>query len=391
MNTRTSRFLVLPLLLPGLVACVQPYVPKELQRSDVLVVEGALTDLPETQVIKLILSKGDSLTGLPGTRPIEGARVEVVVDSARVLALRETDPGNYRLPADFRAQVGHRYQLRFTLRDGRRYASSVEVMPAAPPIQRVYDRFNPRGVAVSDSVFWPSNDLFIDVQDPPGVPNQYRWDWTLWERQEICHSCQNGEYFIYDAQGKLLEDCVPDPRPPGGFVLPVFREYVCRTPCWEILPSVQLRLFADTYTDGGLLKDWRVGAIPFYQNTPALVELRQSALTPGAYRYYKLLDDQTQKNGGLVDTPPVPPIGNVRSLTNEQEHVVGYFTASSVAAVRYWLDRRANTTPAIGLFEALNGRAASVVRSSPIRGRPPLALCAPGPTRTPVMPAGWRE
>ena len=382
-----------PILLGvGLAACVEPYAPKEVQRADLLVVDGVVTDLTEKQVIKITRSKGDSLTGLPGTRPIDGALVEVLVDSVQVVSLRQTAAGNYQLPDGFRAQVGHRYQLRFQLRDGSRYASSVETMPAVPPIQRVYDRFDPHGISIGPgSVFQAANAIFIDLQDPRGTRNFYRWDWTLWERQELCRSCQNGEYYIYDAQGKLLEDCVPDPRPPGGYVIPYFLEYVCRTPCWEILQSAQLRLFADTYTDGGPLTGWRVAQIPFYQNTPALVEIRQSALTQEAYRYEKLLDDQTQKNGGLVDAPPVPPIGNVRNLTNAQEHVVGYFSASSVATARYWLDRRGNTGAAIGLFAALNSRNPNVVTGSPIRGRPPLAPCLLSDSRTPVRPEGWRE
>jgi len=386
------RWLWAALLGAGLAACVEPYALRAPQVVDLLVVEGTLTDLPEPQFVRLSVSKGDSLTGLPGTQPVDGAQVEVVVDSSQTVALRQTGAGIYQLPDGFRGRAGRRYQLRFQLRDGSRYASSVETLPAVPPILKVYDRFSPQRISTGpEGVLQAANEVFLDTQDPPGERNQYRWDWTLWERQEICHSCQNGQYYEYDASGKLVDGCIADPRVPGAFYETYFWDYRCKTHCWEILFSAQLNVFADTFTNGGPLTGWRVARIPFYQNTPALIEIRQSSLTAGAYRYYKLLDDQTQKTGGLADTPPAPLVGNVRNLTNEREVVVGYFTASAVATVRYSIDRRENTGATLGLFEALNQRKPRVEAGSPIRGRPPLTTCEPSTSRTPVKPEGWKD
>ncbi|MCY7353098.1 MAG: DUF4249 domain-containing protein [Cytophagaceae bacterium] len=387
--SKTLRFVVATACLTG---CIEPFDTGFVSSVNLIVVEGVITDADQPQFILLSRSKGDSLTGRPGYQPINGARVEVLVDSTQVVSCQQTAPGLYQLPDGFRGRPGHRYQLRFTLTNGTRYASSVETMPAVPPIQNVYDRFNAQSIPTDKfGIFQAANDVFIDLQDPADVRNYYRWDWMLWERQEVCHSCQNGEYYINDAKGNLLEDCIPDPKS-FGYVMPIFRDYVCRTPCWEILFSAQLKLFADIYTDGGPLTEWRVAQIPYYQYTPCLVEIRQLALTAGAYRYYKLLDDQTQKTGSLVDTPPAPLVGNVRNLTNEREHVIGYFTASGVFQVRYWLDRRANTGPGdLSLFKFLNGREPSIVLGSPFRGRPPLAVCVPGAGRTPIKPEGWKE
>ncbi len=145
------------------------------------------------------------------------------------------------------------------------------------------------------------------------------------------------------------------------------------------------------HQSGRQITDRRVAQIPFYHPPPCLVEIRQSALTQGAYGYYRLLNDQTQKTGGLADTPPVPLIGNVRNLGDERENVIGYFTASGVSPMRYWLDRRSNTGTAPGLFVALNGREPNRQTGSPVRGRPPLAVCVSSTNRTPLKPEGWRE
>ena len=94
--------------------------------------------------------------------------------------------------------------------------------------------------------------------------------------------------------------------------------------------------------------------------------------------YYARLDEQTHRTGGLTDTPPAAPVGNVRNVGNDREPVVGYFTASGVSAVRYWLTRKNTTSelpfaPGVDLsttfFQILNQR-------SPVRESPPQAFGA---------------
>ncbi len=154
--------------------------------------------------------------------------------------------------------------------------------------------------------------MYARFNDPPGERNFYGWSWTLWEKQDWCGSVK-----AYDQS--------------TGYY-----DYNCRTKCWELLFSENLTLFADTYSDGRTVTGQVVAKIPYYQpvspiSAGALVEIRQYSLSPGAYRYFKLLTDQTQNTGGLADTPPTPLIGNIRNLGNEIDIVTGYFTASSGA------------------------------------------------------------
>jgi len=374
------------------VGCREPFEIKVTSSVNLVVVDGGITNLPEKQVIKLSRSTGDSLTGIPISQAISSATVELVIDSVNVVPFQQIADGFYQLPERFQGIVGHRYQLRFKLEDGTQYASTVETMQPVPLIEKIYDRFNPQSISTDQTgTFVAANDLFLNTNDPANVRNFYRWDWILWERQEICHSCTNGMYYVYDAKGNLVEDCIPEPRTPGAYYETYYWDYRCRMRCWDVFSSYSIDLFADTYTNGGPLTGRRVAQIPFYQSTPALVEIRQSSLTQGAYRYYKLLADQTQNTGGLADTPPSPSIGNVRNITNEKEQVIGYFTVSALSKVRHWLDRANNTGAAIGLFYAINRRNPRVEEASPIQGRPPLAICIPSENRTPIKPEGWRD
>ncbi|GAB3643125.1 DUF4249 domain-containing protein [Spirosoma arcticum] len=420
----------------GPVACVDSFDPTLRRTVDILVVDGRISNLAEPQVIRLNRSKVDPFTDQFGTVPITKANVEVVVDSTQVIACQETIDGSYQLPNDFKGQVGHAYQLRFSLSDGARYVSSQQVIQAVPPINNLVVQFNrtslPAGLLEGD--FRSGYNLLVNTQDPADQRNYYRWDWKLYEKQDWCKSCTQGYYMpnklrivssypdilIYQTQADVLEDCFPAPSEQlfgGAYTkLPLFSNaYVCRTQCWDIIPNSTLSLFTDANSNGGLIAGRNVGQVPYYTQNQALVEVRQSSLKADAYRYFSLLQQQTQNTGGLADTPPTALIGNVHNVANEQEKVVGYFTAEAISTVRYWLDKKDATGIAYGgvyydpidkitkpvpgeqqLFFALNRdlpKSETSLNFTILGGsnRPPTAICAPGDSRTPFKPEGWRD
>ncbi|MBC3785687.1 DUF4249 domain-containing protein [Spirosoma utsteinense] len=432
-----------------MLGCVDRLDLSAVGKLTVVVVDGALTNLAEPQQIRLNRSLSDPVTGLPGSLPITGALVEVVLDSVAVITAHETEDGQYQLPSDFRGQTGHAYQLRFTLRDGTRYQSTPQVMLAVPPIQAVRGRFSPTALAkgLLDN-YTAGHELFIDTQDPPATRNFYRWDWKEYEKQVWCRSCQQGVYAVnailpgvykdnlYFVSGDALyEDCfIPPPtlENVSEFGKPLVPrgvwgyDYYCRSQCWEILTNYSLDVFADQFTNGGLITNRKVAQIPFYTREPCLIEIRQSSLSPEGYQYFKQLQDQTQNTGGVADTPPTALPGNIRNVANEREIVVGYFTASAVSSVPYWLDRKdaqglpygstlpftTTTDPFVPtvqgdeeLFYALNRRLPNREPPPPYTGprptpkvyiyggppRPPTAVCVLSNSRTPFKPAGWQN
>jgi len=377
-------FLLLPFLLS---ACVDSYEPRLALSADVLVVEGTLSDLSETQFVRI--SRSIVINGQSSTLALKGVKGEVFVDGGTPVSLRETSTGRYELPPDFRAQVGHRYQLRFRLSDGKQYESTEETMRPVSRIEKVYDEFDEKALPnATRTQFAPANLIYLDTQDPPGERNYYRWSWTLWEAQTWCASCQRGIFIVDDpltGDGTCVGNRFIDP----GQIY----DYNCNAPCWDVFQGFDLNLFTDTYSNGNSILGRLVAKIPYFQAQAALVEIRQYALTAGAYRYFKLFEDQAENTGGLADTPPAPIVGNVRSLSNDRENVVGYFTASGTSSVKYWLDRRNATTLSVGLFYSLFGRQPIPEPTSVTpkgEPRPPFVRCVPGETRTPLKPEGWR-
>ena len=409
-------WLAVALLLPS--GCVDSFDQTLRERVNVVVVDGTITNLNEPQVIRLNRSKSDSLTGRFGTLPLTGLTVEIVVDSAQAVVLREINTGEYQAPDGFRGQVGHSYQLRFTLRDGTRYQSNQEVMPAVPPIDNVSARFNPTSLPAelydgTINQYRGAHEVSVSWQDPVGEHNYYRWDWKLYEKQEWCKTCVQGFYEQYNPYDykTLYEDCYAPAEYQmlnynyGGYTYYFVNDYTCRTDCWAILSNTDLNVFDDQYSNGGHINGRSVARIPYYQRNGCLIEVRQSSLTQKAYAYFKLFQAQTQNTGGLADTPPTALAGNVRNVTNSRERVVGYFTASAVSSSRYWIDRKDATGQPPGLFVALNGRLPSregEIDPNTGKGKPTApfnilqkrvltAICSPSDSQTPYKPDGWRD
>ncbi|GAB3708180.1 hypothetical protein GCM10027592_43030 [Spirosoma flavus] len=437
---------LLTLIVP--FACIDPADIDLHSSKTILVVDGTITNLPEPQLIKLSQTQADRLTGQINTVPLPKATVEIIVDSVQVIACHETVDGSYQLPADFKGQVGHTYQLRFTLSDGSRYLSTPQTMPTVAPIEKITARFNPNSLSPQQlKGYKAAHDIFIDTQDPASQHNYYRWEWKLWERQYWCHSCRQGVYSkykvlpnVYRARDYFVtgtepyNDCFSPPAGKAGEEAPEvpkedwIYDYGCETPCWQIVYGYDIEVFDDQFTNGQPIVQQRVAQVPFYDPGPGLVDVRQLSLTPDAYRYYKIFQEQTQHSGGLADNLPTALAGNVHQVDNPKVMVVGYFSASAVSLGHYWLDRKdakglpygvAPTTTVAdslksrgtyeasldGLFFALNNRLPNTEPSPPYLGerlkakvrlwpnddRPPLAPCLQNDRQTPFKPEGWRE
>jgi len=429
-----SRVLCLLLLLMTLLtACVDPLDLRLGESVDVVVVDGALTNLNEPQFVWLRRAK--SINGRFGTLPLKGATVEILVDSLQRFRMREIEPGKYQAPDGFVGQVGRRYQLEFRLEDGTTYRSRPEVLPEAPPISKMTVRFNPESFGPTErNGYRSAHEVQIDTQDPAGQRNFYRWDWALYEKQDWCKTCYQGVYAVYKilprqylfnryyvSGTELYENCFsPEydpnsqtPPPPNG---DFYYDYRCRTECWAIIRNHELNLFDDAFTDGGRIEARRVGQLPFF--TYSLAMIRQVALTQRAYQFFRDVEAQSENTGGVADTPPAAPIGNVLNVNKPEEIVVGYFAATGVTQRTYWLDRRDTSGPAWGarneqgdyllpdemLFFALNGRLPSPEPPPPYGpGRPtprieiwggpprvPTAICLPSDHSTPFRPPGWQ-
>ncbi|MFN3490398.1 MAG: DUF4249 family protein, partial [Emticicia sp.] len=243
----------------------------------------------------------------------------------------------------------------------------------------VHDEFVVKGIEKSTNIFDPANYIYLDTQDPAQDKNNYLWTWKLWERQNVCATCYNGRYFLTPIPARCREE--------RAFAGQTF-DYFCPGDCWDILTNKDLNVFTDIYSNGQPIANRLIAKVPYYNVRGALIEIKQQSISPAAYRYLKLLADQVQNNGSLVDTPPAALVGNIKNVNNPSESIAGFFMVTSVRTVRYWIDRKAAEGKNINPIGLLDHPLSPEPMGNDLT-RPPFAQCVSSLSRTPSRPNGW--
>ena len=363
-------------MIPRVCSCIEPFPLTFNGNKVIFTVEATLTDIDEPQKIKIF----ESISYERNTYalPVLKAKVELLVDKKEKILLTEQENGTYALPTSFRTKTGSSYQLFIQRADGSQYQSGVETMVGVADIVKIYDEFILRGIP-SGEFYNPAHYIYIDTPDPADQKNNYMWTWKLWELQEICTTCLNGRYFEI-ASGRDPKGC----RKEAGFEN-IWFDYFCNGDCWDMFFSKELNVFSDIYTNGNVITGKLVAKIPYYLEEGGLIEVQQQSVSPDAYRYFKLIADQVQSNGNLVDTPPSGIIGNVKNINDANEPVAGLFMVTSIKKKRYWIGRENAKGKAFPLG-LLDHTIIPEPEENNEPGRPPLVPCIEVPTRTKIKP-----
>ncbi len=361
-------------------SCIEPFEISFPQGKKILTVDATITDTVEEQTFSI--TESENRNSVVYSFPVRQARVEVLVNKSERVLLTEKSPGIYALPRSFRLKVGNSYQLLFEKADRTKYESGEEIMASVPEINKVYDEFRMEGNG-TQAGYDPASYIYLDTTDPNDEKNNYVWTWRLWEKQIICKSCHGSRFHIDPLpEGKcLIEEKFKD--------VPYF-DYACNGNCWDIFYNTTINVFSDIYSNGKPIIGRLIAKIPYHFKEGALIEIKQQSVSPAAYRYLRLLVDQGQNTGSLVDTPPAAVIGNIKNLTAPEEEIAGFFMVSGIRTVRYWLSRE-NAKESRAVPTGILGHQTHYEPNSepPEPPRPPLAPCLPGKYRTNVKPEGW--
>lgn len=309
MRITLQKYGLLAVLL--IVACLQACVdPLELQidtGQKSLVVSGMVTDQNDSTLNKVTLT---------WTAPFDSENQQVVVERVRNATVTVQDNlGNsmplYEGPAygvytlrkeDFRVEQGRSYTLHIRLPDGREYASRPEPLRPVPAIQGISYEFkqfidvvrNSAGLLIERrSVGF---EVKAQVQDPSERGNYYRWD-------------TEGVFEFYTNVGDA-------PLPAR---------------CWSNMGSINTKVVtSDDRLVNGRYFEQPVVVVPADIPTKYRIKIRQFSLTGEAYEFWRLFNQQQSSVGSIFDPPPARINSNLYSLTNPEEQVVGYFSASAV-------------------------------------------------------------
>ncbi len=315
---RRSRLLKIPFLLLTLViGCIEDYNPGSVYDHEGSVsVSGWITDVPGKQLISLSVSTPLSIAIRD---PLTGCNVEVHDDEGMVFNYTETSDGNYSYTfAENEVQTGRAYKLVFVTPEGRVYESDFEEMSPAPEPKNIYyesEIMDTREIGEEISGL----RFYTDFDDAGGETSYYKLE--IWETYEF-HTRFQEVYWMYNGVfgdlpiDSLVSVCYITEKVNDIFLISgknLLENKVDNFPLNFVSNQTQ-RL--------------RYGYSP---------ELRILGLSEAAYTYWNSQKEILEESGGLFEKQPPSAVGNIYSLDDPAEKVIGYFGASGVKSTRIFL------------------------------------------------------
>ena len=283
-------------------SCIVPYFPEPVEKEELLVVEGLISDQHEVNSIKL--SKSLPLWKPQNPKPLAGCKVWISDDLNQIDNLEETLPGTYTTdPDSFQGMTGRKYTLHILTNEENgnlNYESFPMEMKAVPPIDSIYYE---KKATEEYNTLTEGCEIYLDTHDPADICNFYRWKYSeTWEfhlpfnvTDKVCWITENSNK-IFIKNASILE-----------------QGRVIRYPINSITNPVD-RLSAK-YS----------------------ILVKQYSLNEDEYLYWERLKNTLDQVGGLYDLIPALIPNNIYCIENPNEKILGYFSVSAMSSKRVFI------------------------------------------------------
>ena len=295
------------LLMPG--ACKEKYdAPIHIPATGYLVVEGFIN--VGNGSTDFTLSRATGLDS-PYVLPESGAQVTVESDNGDNFPLTEQTDGKYsigQLTVDFKRQ----YRIRIKTDHGKEYLSDFSAPKLTPPI---------------DSVNWKAVDggvwIYVTTHDPTDSSRYYQWKYEeTWEYASAYNS-----YLEYVGSGQFVSRSS------------AHQFHIC----YKKDISTNIFIGSTAKLSDDLMFEYPLNFISYSTMNKLerkyTILVQQNVLTREWYEWKEKIKKNTEQLGSIFDAQPSDISGNIHSLTNPGEPVIGYVGCSSVTEKRIFISR----------------------------------------------------
>ncbi|MFP2996185.1 DUF4249 domain-containing protein [Spongiivirga sp. MCCC 1A20706] len=310
--------IIILIICLGIGSCIEeiPLISSQSEQNSFLVVQAELTDSLSTQ--KIFLSRS-SLLNSEEILFEQNAQVSIEDSSGNIFSFQEISPGEYHSIAPFNATVDVSYQLNINTNDNLRYTSSAEMLSGTAKIDRLYvERIvSDKGIE-GVGVFVDSENLNLNAQN-------YRFEYD--ETFKVIAPLWNA----FDA-------IVVSTSPPEVDI--ELREKEERI-CFEDRFSRSIILGSTSDLSSNSLNRFLVTFLPrtdYAISHRYSILVKQKAISAENLSFYQTLKDLSNSESIFTDTQPGFLEGNIRSIDNEEEKVVGLFEVNSVQSQRLFFN-----------------------------------------------------
>ena len=290
-------------------ACIDPYTPQVIQQDiRALVVDGFVNTSANT--VEVDLSRTLPLLTEETYEPVTDALVTLETENGNYFSLSHIEGGKYRLDG-LVLDESVRYRLLINTTDNE-YHSEFVTLKSSPALDEVAWEISPDGDGVQ---------IYVNANDPSNQTRYYQWVFEeTWEYTSELVSI----YLLDNDELRIRND----------------DEMVDR--CWKTQNSNKILISQTTQLTNDVVYKFPLLFISkesqkISQHYSILVQ--QRALDEATYNYLQQLQKTTEVMGGLFDPMPSQVTGNIFSVKNASEPVIGYFRGGAVQEKRLFITR----------------------------------------------------
>lgn len=307
-RTILKYWLLILIIVPG--NCVKPYEPPILRASNNYLVVDGFINSGANQVTTITLTRTRNISdSVSETKPELNAAIQIVSGDGNVYPLTEIGSGVYQ-SAVLNLDNTRTYQLKITTSNGKQYSSALVACGQTPP---------------ADSLTWRQpNDviIYLYTHDPANNTHYYKWDYTeTWQYNSIFQT-------IYGVENNLIYK-----RDTSNEI----------DSCWKSDLSTDILLGSSVNLSEDVINKAKIATVPFNDEKIFVrysILVRQRAITADAYKYWQIIEKNSQDRGGLFDLQPGQLEGNIHAETDLTEPVIGFINASSETEYRIFINHR---------------------------------------------------
>lgn len=299
--------LIFIIMLLVISSCREAYLPPAIKSANnFLVVEGIINAGMDSTIFKLTRTKnlGDTTLEIPELF----ARVQIEAQSGAFYVLTGTGNGIYS-SGPMPLNSAEMYRLTISTVSGGFYQSDLVQVKQTPAI---------------DSLNWKLNKdvtIYVSSHDATNNTRYYRWDFMeTWEYETFYDSNLGYDYgndrIYFRDISQLLTRCWSSARSAGIFI------GTSDNLTNDIISQIPLTTIPD-------------GSDKIRTRYSILV--KQYALTRPAFEYWQLLRKNSKELGSIFGNQPAEFTGNIRCLSNPEEPVIGFVSASTVTQKRIFI------------------------------------------------------
>jgi hypothetical protein len=300
--------IVTMIVVAGLVRCIEPYNPPEVEQAESLLVVDGYVDLGlGSATISLTRTKNLSESNILVHQ--SNAQVSIEIEGGPTIPLQEIEQGVYSTDNIFLSETDNcKLHIRV---NGKEYESELVSIKPTPEIDSVTYVQDASGIQIDVTTHDPANNTWF-----------YQWQYVETARY-------NSKFqSLYYWRGP--DDIAFRTQDNDLFV------------CWKTIPSTSILIATSSSLTSDLIYKFPLVFLPadsWKLEYRYSILIRQFAIDEKTYNYWQQIKKNTETIGSLFDPQPSQVTGNIRCLSDPSESVLGYFSVRAVDERRVYIDR----------------------------------------------------